>query len=118
MTQESRQAIIELLLLSIYTDDHLSLAEDAVLNQAIETLNWESEEPREEFLSQTFALVRETHPDTAKTQEFFVSRAQAIKAEGCQGEALTWLTKVLGSDGFSATETYVLRKLENIWYPG
>ena len=118
MTQESRQAIIELLLLSIYTDDHLSLAEDGVLNQAIDAFGWESEEPRQQFLSNTFAAVREANSDPTKTQEYFVSRAEAIKADGCQGEALTWLTKVLGSDGFTATETYVLRKLENIWYPG
>ena len=117
MTQDSRKAIIELLLLSIYTDDHLSLAEDSVLNQAIDSLGWESDEPKDQFIFTAFAAVREANADAASAQAFFTSRAGTIKADACEGEALTWLTKVLGADGFSSAEKYLLTRLEKFWYP-
>jgi hypothetical protein len=36
MTQESREALIELLFLALYLDNHQSLAEDDILNEALE----------------------------------------------------------------------------------
>ena len=50
MTQDSRQVLIELLFLSLYMDDHLSLAEDGVLNDALESLGWDSPASREQFI--------------------------------------------------------------------
>ncbi|HVJ44868.1 MAG TPA: hypothetical protein VM511_00680 [Luteolibacter sp.] len=117
MTQDSRKAIIELLFLSLYTDDHLSLAEDGVLNEALDSLGWEGDEPRERFIFTAFADAREAHSEISKAQAFFTDRAAAIKSEGSEAEALTWLTKVLAADGFSPSEKYLLTRLEQFWYP-
>jgi uncharacterized tellurite resistance protein B-like protein len=116
MTQNSRQAIIELLFLAIYADDHVSLAENEVLDKAIEALGWESEQPREEFLAATFAAVKEAHADAAKEYEYFSQHAATIKAAGEQADALTWLTKVLAADGTSSEENYLISRLEKYWF--
>lgn len=117
MTQNSRQALIELLFLSLYLDNHLSLAEDEVLNDALDSLGWESELSREKFIFKAFSAARAAADGGQKTDEFLSVRANLIKQDGEEAEALTWLSKVLGADGLSATEQYFLGRLEKRLYP-
>lgn len=116
MTQDSRKAIIELLFLSLYMDNHLSLAEDTVLNEALESLGWESETSRERFIFSAFSSSREAYTSVDKAEAYFIARADAIKDHGDEGEAMTWLTRVLAADGLTATEKYFLRRLETRFY--
>ena len=118
MTQDSRKAIINLLFLSLYADDHLSLAEDTVLDEALESLGWESEKPRERFIFSAFASARQAHGDAEKAEAHFTSCAAIIKADGSEGEALTWLSRILAADGLTATEKRFLTRLEAYWFPG
>ena len=117
MTQESRQVLIELLFLSLYLDDHLSLAEDEVLNEALDSLGWESSLSREKFIFRAFSGAREVAVDAIKTEEFLGARADLIKRDGDEAAALTWLYKVLGSDGISASEKRFLGQVEARLYP-
>lgn len=117
MTQDCRKAIIELLFLSLYMDDHLSLAEDEVLNEALESLGWESPVPRERFIFAAFASAREATADEAKAEAHFISRSDIIKRDGGEAEALIWLSRVLGADGLTATEKRFLSRLEQRLYP-
>lgn len=117
MTQESREVLIELLFLSLYMDDHLSLAEDDVLNDALESLGWDSPQPREKFIFRAFASAREAMTSLDKTREFFDIRTAVIKKDGAEADSLTWLSKVLGADGLTPTEKYFLGQLEARLYP-
>lgn len=117
MNQKSREAIIELLFLSLYLDQHLSLAEDAVFGQALDSLGWEGDVPREKFIFTAFSTARGASQDEAKGVEFFLSRAAVIKNDGGEAEALTWLTKVLGADGLTPLEKNFLSHLESRLYP-
>ncbi len=112
MTQASRQALIELLFLALYLDDHLSLAEDEVLTDALNHLGWDTRRPRETFIFQAFATAREAAGDAAKIDEFLAARSAVIKADGAAPQAITWLTKVLGADGISPSEERFLHRLE------
>jgi N-acetylmuramoyl-L-alanine amidase len=117
MTQDSRQSLIELLFLSLYLDNHLSLAEDEVLTSALEALGWEAELPRELFIFQAFAKAREAAADELKTDAFLSSHADLLANNGTSASALTWLYKILGSDGISMAEERFLKKLEKRLYP-
>lgn len=117
MTQDSRQVLIELLFLSLYMDNHLSLAEDEVLNDALDSLGWEGDSSREKFVFRAFSTARDAITSLEKTQEFFNTRTAIIKRDGEEAEALTWLSKVLGADGLTATEKYFLQQLEQRLYP-
>lgn len=112
MKQTSREALIELLFLALYLDDHLSLAEDEVLTKALDSLGWESGTPREYCVFSAFSKAREAAGDALKSEDFVNRRADLIKAEGGAAEALTWLNKVLAADGLSAGEKRFLGKLE------
>lgn len=117
MTQTCRQALIELLFLSLYLDDHLSLAEDEILSEAMDSLGWDSPQPREKFIFTAFSSAREAAADAIKTEEFLNARTGFIKRDGEEGPALTWLYRVLGSDGISETEKRFLSQIESRLYP-
>lgn len=116
MTQASREALIELLFLSLYLDQHLSLTEDEVLGKALESLGWESPKPRESFIFSAFSIAREASHCAAETDEFLATRAECIRNEGQQGPAMTWLHRVLASDGISPAEQLFLSSLEKRLY--
>jgi len=116
MTQDSREALIELLFLALYMDDHLSLAEDGVVSNALESIGWESAHPREICILNAFSKAREAHSCALKTEEFLAVRADVIKKAGAESTALTWLYKVLGADGISSTEERYLKQLEKRWF--
>ena len=117
MTQDSRQALIEVLFLALYLDDHLSLTEDEVLSTALESLGWDSPKPREQFILSAFSAAREASDCDLKSEEFLNGRVATIKADGQEGPALTWLHRVLGADGITPSEQYFLNRLEGRFYP-
>lgn len=117
MIQSSREALIELLFLSLYLDDHLSLAEDAVFNDALEALGWDSELPRETFIFKGFAAARDVVADPNQGQEFLTVRAAEIRSNGDEAEAMTWLHKVISADGITETERYFLKRVEQQLFP-
>jgi uncharacterized tellurite resistance protein B-like protein len=117
MTQESREALIELLFVSLYLDQHLSLTEDEVMTTAMESLGWESSKPREQFIFSAFAVARDASNCEQKTEEFLKCRVDRIMADGEEAAALTWLYRVLGADGISPSEQRFLSRLEGRFYP-
>ncbi len=117
MTQDCRRDLIELLFLALYLDNHLSLAEDSVLADALDAIGWESGEPRDIFILNAFAKAREAARSELATDEFLTERADRLKAAGEETMALTWLSKVLGSDGVSPNEERYLKRLQRRWFP-
>ena len=76
----------------------------------------ESAHPREICILKAFSKAREAHGCELKTEEYLTVRADVIKKAGAEATALTWLYKVLGADGISATEDRYLKKLEKRWF--
>lgn len=118
MKQESREALIELLFLSLYLDDHLSIAEDTALESALQALGWESSRPKEIFILNAFAKARQAAGCEQRTNEFLLARAAIIRLDGESSTALEWLGKVLGADGVSMSEARFLDKLHALLFPG
>lgn len=117
MTQETRQVLIELLFLSLYLDQQLSLAEDEVLTDALDALGWESPSSREKFIFAAFSKAREAAGCPLRTDAFLAGRTCQIKSDGEEANALTWLYRVLGSDGISPSEQRFLSQLEAKLFP-
>lgn len=117
MTQDSREVLIELLLLALYLDNHLSVGEDEAINQALDSLGWDSQQARDVCILKAFASARDAASCEEKTFEFLDARLKVIEKEGEQAAALTWLSKVLGSDGYTPAETHFLRQIEARLYP-
>lgn len=116
LDQPSREALVELLLLSLYLDDHLSLAEDETLSQALESIGWESSTPRDAFILRTFSQVRSVTASPLESDAFLDSRAAIIKQAGAAAPAITWLTRTLAADGISSSERRFLTRLEALLF--
>jgi hypothetical protein len=117
MTQETREVLIELLFLSLYLDEQLSLAEDELLTTALDSLGWDSPTSREQFIFAAFTKARETAACPIKTEAFLAARTGRIKRDGEEASALTWLYRALGSDGISPSEQRFLSQLEARLFP-
>lgn len=118
MTQDAREVLIELLFLSLYLDEHLSLSEDEVLSTALDSLGWESSQAREKFIFAAFSAAREAATCEAKSDQFLAERIELIQKAKQEAAALTWLSRVLGSDGITPSEQRFLSQLESRLYPG
>lgn len=118
MKQESREALIELMFLALYLDGHVSVDEDDMINRGLDTLGWEADETREDFVYQAFFKAREGASCELKTAEFLDARLSVIESDGAQAGAFTWLTKVLSSDGLTPDEVRLLRQIELRLFPG
>ena len=114
MNQDSRQALIELLLLSLYIDGNLTLAEDTVLEKALDALGWDSSCPREICILNAFAKAREASTCQAKADEFLAEHARVLLEDQQSSTAMEWLGKVLASDGMTAEEERFLAKLARL----
>jgi hypothetical protein len=117
MTQSSREALIDLLFLSLYLDDHLSHAEDAALTSALDSLGWDSPHSREKAIYSAFSSAREMAADAIKAGEFINSRADVIKLHGDETVAITWLSRTLSSDGLTYMEKGFLKQIESRLFP-
>lgn len=117
MTQQSREAIIELLLLSLYVDNHLSLAEDSALENALLSLGWESEKPKDICILNAFARARRASASAEATESYIAERAAVIEKDGQQTKALEWLGKVLAADGLAQPEERFLHRLHDRLFP-
>lgn len=113
MTNETRKAMVEILLLAPYLDKHLSLVEDAALEQALTAVGWNPSRPDDVCLTSAFAVVREAGTCDLKTHEFMQQRTAILKSAGEAHLAFEWLGRILGSDGMSQNESYFLKQAKS-----
>lgn len=113
MTNETRKAMVELLLLAPYIDKHLSDVEDKALEQALIAVGWSPAQPDDVCLTSAFAVVREVGSCELKTYEFMRERTAVLRAAGKSALAFEWLGRILGSDGMSESESHFLMQVKS-----
>ena len=116
MENPSHQDIVELLFLSLYQDDHLSIDEDSMLQKALIALGWEEHEQTGPSVGKAFAAVRKANACEADRDAFLVEKAGLIKEAGESLKAFEWLGKVLGSDGLDQREARFLEKAQKLLF--
>ena len=116
MENDTRRAMVELLLLAPYLDKHLSMLEDEALERALTAIGWNLSNLGELCLTTAFAKVREAGDCELKTDQFISERAAVIKAAGQSSTAFEWLSKIIGSDGVSGSESGFLRRMRSLLF--
>lgn len=114
MDTPSKQALIELLFLTLYQDGHLSIEEDSVLEKALNALGWTEDGDDGISVGTAFSVVREAGSDELKSYEFLKSRTTALREAGHSATALEWVGKVLASDGMSGEENTYFARVEKM----
>lgn len=116
MNHDTRQALVELLLLALYLDNHLSLLEDSVLEDALKAIGWSATNPEDVSITAAFATAREAGSCEMKTEEFLQQRASLLKGTGEATLAYNWLGRILGSDGISGAESRFLNRAKTLLF--
>ncbi len=104
MTQQQREALIELLLLAIYTDAHISLTEEEALERAVTEQGWDSPYPKSLFLGKAAAAARAASESEVATTAFINERAAFFNSEPVQAVAYSIVHQVLSPDGIADSE--------------
>ena len=104
MTQPQREALFDLLTLSIYADAHISLTEERLLESAFIAEGWDSEYPKSLFIDESFARAREMAESDDSMFDYINERAQAFTTKSAQKEALGVVKGILKSDGETPEE--------------
>ena len=117
MKNESRQALVELLFVALYQDNHLSLLEDCAMQRALTALGSEDGSLNELDIDTAIATAREAGSCEIKTEGFLQSRTKLLRSEGHSIIAFEWLRKVLAADGVSEPKNQFLRRVKGLLFP-
>jgi hypothetical protein len=104
MTQKQREALFDLLTLSLYADAHISLREEHLLESAFIAEGWDSKYPNSLFIDESFARAREMAEDEDSMFDYMTDRAQNFTTKAAQKEVLGVIQNILKSDGETPAE--------------
>jgi hypothetical protein len=113
LEQTEREAIIDLLLLGMYADRHLSLAEDASFAHETGCLGWEGKVSLEYFVQEATNRARTASESNAATDGMLEFVAERLTAGANTSLALELLAKVLSADGREERESAFLTKTQD-----
>jgi hypothetical protein len=111
MTSEQRTAIIDLLLLAIYSDSHISISEEEALDKAIAEQGWDSEYPKDLYLAKASARAREAAESDDTLKAKIKECAAFFTTAPAQAAAYSIVHSVLSADGVADPEQKFLSKL-------
>lgn len=111
MTQPQREALFDLLSLSIYADAHISLTEEDLLEKTFVTKGWKSDYPKKLFIEESFARAREAADSDDTMMDYITERAAVFTTKTGQAEMLKVVKGILESDGMDAEENEFLSLL-------
>ncbi|MEM7727462.1 MAG: hypothetical protein AAF208_14025 [Cyanobacteria bacterium P01_A01_bin.45] len=81
VTQDEREAIIELMMMTMYSDNFLKLSEDDFINEYVNSLKWESPLSVEYYFGKATAQVRSALEDVQKKDDFLKNINNRIQRE-------------------------------------
>lgn len=104
MTQLQREALFDLLALSIYADAHISLAEEDLVQQTFVKKGWKSDYPKNLFIEESFDRAREAAESDEGVFDYLNERAAVFTTKAAQKEVCDVVKKILESDGMDEDE--------------
>jgi hypothetical protein len=111
-SQSQTEALVDLLLLGIYSDNLISLAESDFIDQESEQLPWESGISFGGYLQRVIPKVRAVKGNPEKESEFLLDVAARLGDSEAKQRALDELTALLASDGLVQLEATFVEQVK------
>jgi hypothetical protein len=99
MTQQQREAVVDLLLLGMFADAPLKVSEDQKLLSVIEEIGWQSYQAPDLYLQSAIARARDTLETEGATRHRLERISEELNEPGLKLRALEYLTQFLVVDG-------------------
>ncbi|MGB0744789.1 MAG: hypothetical protein ACPGSB_09710 [Opitutales bacterium] len=112
LQQSEREAVIDLLLMAIYVDDHLSLSETKEFDDTTDTLGWDSNTGLSVYISSATDRARTARTSEEGTEAFISFVAERLNSKGSKERALTLLNHLFMADGKTDKEKDFFSKVE------
>ena len=113
---EQRQALLDLLVMAMYADRHLALAEDARVHRLLGAMEIESPSERQRQFDAAISRAREHSESSEAGAAQAVLLAQKFTTRQLRGVALNLLEDLMGSDRqVTAEEKRFLSVIEGIF---
>ncbi len=113
--QSEREAVIELMIITMYSDKSLKVAEEDMINQYLESITWESGVSKEQFLAKTFPKVRNAITDKQKIRVLLEDINSRIGSDEMKSQLLSTCSDLALADGeISEEEKEFLAELAKI----
>lgn len=115
LTQQQREAIVDLLIVAMYADKNSVLAENDTVVAQIEKLAWDSGISIELYIDTSTSRVRNAIKDEAGTEKFILEIGSRLETREAAEKAMDICSKVVkmsgknGEDFLRKTETLLIR---------
>jgi hypothetical protein len=110
--QSQKEALVDLCLLGMYSDDLISLAEQDFIEDESTQLKWESGISFSGYLQRTIPKVRALKNDSQKKKELLQDIANRLKDNDLKRKAVEELEKLLVVDGLVKLEEEFLEQVK------
>ncbi|EDY84883.1 hypothetical protein VDG1235_4517 [Verrucomicrobiia bacterium DG1235] len=107
--QDQREALVDLLYLSIYVDNHISLLEEKKVEEELKRADWDGPTSSILYVQDAVTRGRNAKSDPAYKAEYLNSIANRLDEK--KTAALKALDKVLSSDGTDSKEASFLKEV-------
>lgn len=114
MTQPQREAILDLVILALFADSHLSLKEDTALQAAFDKIGWESVKPRDIFFCNSMNRARKAAESEEGMSAYLKDRAGVLSTVWSKADAFSMLQSILASDGVTEDEKAFLGRVKAV----
>ena len=97
-TDPEKQALMELLLLGMYSDGHLATTEDERVKKLLESMAFTSEHARKQFADSSITKLRERNATAESTRGYLIAIAKEFSTTDTRARAVSALEDLLRSD--------------------
>ena len=114
LNQEQREALIDLLLLGVYADNLISIAENQFLEDEVQELHWESGISLNAYFANAFHKVRDAREDEAQRRELIRDIGRRLGDEESKRGVLYVLKSLFEADETVEEEKASFNEIESI----
>lgn len=114
LTQPEREAIVDLLTLAVYIDNHLSVAENEAFDSMTGKLNWESDRDLSHYIYHATERARHARTDEGAVNEYLSFVAERLESRTSVSHALDLLHRLFSADGSHEKESHFYRTAESV----
>ena len=99
LEQIEKEAIVDLLLIAIYADNHLSLAENEILKEEVDKFSWEASIPLDIYFKDATSRARNALDSDKTVEAYLETISSRLSSRYSKSKALDLLSKLFHSDG-------------------
>lgn len=113
-TQTQKEAMVDLCLLGMYSDDLISLTEQDFIEAEPTHLDWKSEISFSRYLQITIPKIRVAKQDSQKVTDLLQNIAERLGSDDSKRRASNELGKLLATDGVVKLEAEFLSEVKKV----